>query len=250
VDEQRVALVTGAASGIGRAIALEFAGAGFSLAVADRDEEGLKDLARELEDGGTGVLSKTTNVEVGADLDGLTRVVIERFGRLDSLLQIAGIGCYRPFWEVSDDEAAHVFAVNVWSQFALAKRCTPLLRESRGTIVNMASVRAFRGGPELAIYSASKGAIVSLTRSMAHELGPFGIRVNALCPGTIDTPLLERYVATQKDPAAFKASLHSEQPLGRIGTPKDVAAAALYLATPASEWITGIALTVDGGLTA
>jgi NAD(P)-dependent dehydrogenase (short-subunit alcohol dehydrogenase family) len=113
----------------------------------------------------------------------------------------------------------------------------------------MSSVRAFRGGRELAVYGASKGAVLAMTRSMAHELGPFGIRVNALCPGTIDTPLLDAYAATQRDVAAFKASLQGEQPLGRIGSADDVARAAVYLATPASEWITGIGLTVDGGLT-
>lgn len=248
--EHPVALVTGAASGIGHATAIRFAEADFSLVVTDRNEKNLDDLRCRLKESGTDVLSKAANVEHGAELDELVEEVRERFGRLDALLQIAGIGCYQPFWEVSDEEIMNVFAVNVGSQFALAKRCVPLLRESGGVIVNMASVRAFRGGPELAVYSASKGAIISMTRSMAHELGPFGIRVNALCPGTIDTPLLDQYAATQEDPDSFKTSLDQEQPLGRIGTPEDVASAALYLGTSASEWITGITLTVDGGLTA
>jgi NAD(P)-dependent dehydrogenase (short-subunit alcohol dehydrogenase family) len=202
-------------------------------------------VAREVD-----VLSVVADVEESAQLDRLVAAVSERFGRLDTLVQIAGIGCYKPFWEVSDAEIDHVLAVNVRSLLALATRCLPLLRASRGTIVNMSSVRAFRGGRELAVYSASKGAVLAMTRSMAHELGPFNIRVNALCPGTIDTPLLDAYAATRGGAATFKASLQGEQPLGRIGSAEDVARAAVYLATPASEWITGIALTVDGGLTA
>lgn len=248
--ERLVALVTGAASGIGHATALKFAEAGFSLAVTDRTQGELYSLAGKLEESGTDVLSKTANIEHSAELDELVTSVQKRFGHLDALLQIAGVGCYQPFWEVSDEETMNVLAVNVGSQFALAKRCVPLLCESKGAIVNMSSVRAFRGGPELAVYSASKGAIMSMTRSMAHELGPFGVRVNALCPGTIDTPLLDQYAAMQEDPGTFKTSLHMEQPLGRIGTPEDVASAALYLGTVASDWITGAALTVDGGLTA
>lgn len=248
--ERPVALITGAASGIGRATAVKFAETGFSLVAADRDAGILNELAGHLEKVGAEVIAKTVDVSLGSDLDGLVKALQERYGRLDALLQIAGIGCYEPFWQVSDEEAERVLAVNVWSQFALAKRCVSMLRESRGTIVNMGSVRAFRGGPELAVYSASKGAVVSMTRSMAHELGPLGIRVNALCPGTIDTPLLDQYAATQQDPESFKASLQAEQPLGRIGSPEDVALAALYLATDSSRWITGVSLTVDGGLTA
>lgn len=248
--EIRVALVTGAASGIGRAIARALAEAGYSMAITDRNQEGLQGLASEFEARGVDVVSVVALVEQPADLDAIVAAVKNKFGRLDTLLQVAGIGCYKPFWEVAEAEVDHVLAVNVRSQLALAKRCLPMLRDSQGTIVNMASVRAFRGGRELAVYSASKGAVLAMTRSMAHEVGPFGIRVNALCPGTIDTPLLDQFAATQGDPAAFKASLQREQPLGRIGTPEDVARAAVYLATSASGWITGVGLTVDGGLTA
>jgi NAD(P)-dependent dehydrogenase (short-subunit alcohol dehydrogenase family) len=249
VAEQKVALVTGAASGIGRATAFALANAGYALAISDRNGDGLGAVEREIVTRDIDVLSVVADVEKSAALDQLVASVTARFKRLDTLVQIAGIGCYKPFWEVSDAEIDHVLAVNVRSLLALATRCLPLLRASRGTIVNMSSVRAFRGGRELAVYSASKGAVLAMTRSMAHELGPCGIRVNALCPGTIDTPLLDTYAATQGDAAAFKASLHGEQPLGRIGSADDVARAAVYLATAASEWITGIGLTVDGGLT-
>jgi NAD(P)-dependent dehydrogenase (short-subunit alcohol dehydrogenase family) len=244
-----VALVTGAASGIGRATASALANAGYALAIIDRNGDGLGEVGGELAARQVDVLSVVADVEDSAALDGLAAAVGARFGRLDTLVQIAGIGCYKPFWEVPDAEIDRVLAVNVRSLLALATRCLPLLRASRGTIVNMSSVRAFRGGRELAVYSASKGAVLAMTRSMAHELGPFGIRVNALCPGTIDTPLLDAYASTQGDAAAFKASLQQEQPLGRIGSADDVARAAVYLATPASQWITGIGLTVDGGLT-
>lgn len=248
MSEPPVALVAGGASGIGRAVASALAEAGFNLVVADLDGDGLRET-------GDGLAIEPQLIEadvaVPADLDRVAGAVEEGFGRLDSLLQIAGIGCYRPFWEVDEDEIDRVLAVNLKSQIGLASRCLALLRASRGTIVNMASVRAFRGGPDLAVYSASKGAVVSMTRAMAHELGPFGIRVNALCPGTIDTPLLDRYAASQQaEPGAFKRALDSEQPLGRIGTPEDVARAAVYLATPVSEWMTGTTLTIDGGLSA
>jgi NAD(P)-dependent dehydrogenase (short-subunit alcohol dehydrogenase family) len=249
VAEPKVALVTGAASGIGRATAVALAQAGYALAISDRNGDGLAAVERELGAGKVAVLSVVADLEDAAPLDRLVEAVTARFKRLDTLVQVAGIGCYKPFWEVSDAEIDHVLAVNVRSLLALATRCLPLLRASRGTIVNMSSVRAFRGGKELAVYSASKGAVLAMTRSMAHELGPFGIRVNALCPGTIDTPLLDAYASTQGEAASFKASLQSEQPLGRIGSAEDVARAAVYLATPASEWITGIGLTVDGGLT-
>jgi NAD(P)-dependent dehydrogenase (short-subunit alcohol dehydrogenase family) len=243
-----VALVTGAASGIGRACALLLAEHGYALVLADLDEAGLAATAET-----AGVACERVAVDLARteDVDRLVATCADRFARLDALLQIAGIGCYKPFWELRRDEIDRVLAVNIASLLELAGRCVPMLAEQRGTIVNMASVRAFRGGRELSAYAATKGAVISMTRSMAHELGPHGIRVNALCPGTIDTPLLDRYaVSAGDDPATFKPSLADEQPLGRIGTPEDVAGAALFLATPASEWITGTTLTVDGGLTA
>jgi NAD(P)-dependent dehydrogenase (short-subunit alcohol dehydrogenase family) len=243
-----VALVTGAASGIGRACALMLAEHGHALVLADLDAAGL---AATAETAGVDCVRIEADLARTEDVDRLAAACADRFGRLDALLQIAGIGCYKPFWELRRDEIDRVLAVNVASLLELAGRCVPLLAEQRGAIVNMASVRAFRGGPELSAYAATKGAVISMTRAMAHELGPRGIRVNALCPGTIDTPLLDRYAASSgNDPVAFKSSLSDEQPLGRIGTPEDVARAALFLATPASEWITGTTLTVDGGLTA
>lgn len=250
MSESRVAVVTGAASGIGRATALAIAKEGYAVVCAGHNEDGLRTLAADVQQLGVDSTWLVVSVEDPKDLDRLAELVGNRYGRLDTLIQIAGIGCYKPFWEVSDDEIDRVMAVNVRSMLSLARRALPLLRDSQGTIVNMASVRAFRGGRDLAVYSASKGAIISMTRSLAHEVGQFGIRANAIAPGTIDTPLLDRYVAAQGEPRAFKTSLQSEQPLGRIGTPEDVAAAAVYLATSASQWITGIALTVDGGLTA
>lgn len=242
----RVALVTGAASGIGRATVLAMADAGHRVIAVDHDEAGLATL-----DIGTALLERVVaDVASAEDLDRVAEAA-RRAERLDALLQFAGVGCYEPFWEVADAEIDRIFAINVRSMIGLARRCIELLEASRGSIVNMASVRAFRGGVDLAVYAASKGAVISMTRAMAHELGSRGIRVNALCPGTIDTPLLDRYANSQgNDPVAFKASLDGEQPLGRIGGPDDVARAAVYLATPMSDWITGTTLTVDGGLTA
>jgi NAD(P)-dependent dehydrogenase (short-subunit alcohol dehydrogenase family) len=242
----RVILVTGAGSGIGRATAEAAAADGYRVIAVDRDAAALDSLEIGAQ------LDQAVVADVGhvAGLDTIAAAA-ERASRLDALVQIAGIGCYAPFWEVSEEEVDRVFAVNVRSMLGLARRCLELLAAQRGTIVNMASVRAFRGGSDLSVYAASKGAIVSMTRAMAHELGPRRIRVNAVCPGTIDTPLLDRYAASQTgDAVAFKAGLDSEQPLGRIGTSEDVARAVLYLAGPASEWITGTTLTVDGGLTA
>jgi len=245
----KVAIVTGGGSGFGAGIAKRFAEEGARVVVNDIDEKGGARVAAEIEQaqGQGGALFHRADVAVSADVARLVRTATERYGRLDIMVNNAGVTHINgPMLEVSEALFDRVFAVNVKSIYLAAIHAVPVFRKQGGGVfINTASTAGLRPRPGLAWYNGSKGAAITLTKAMAVELAPDKIRVNALCPVAGDTPLLASFMGgdTPEIRKRFLASI----PLGRFSTPRDVANAALYLASDEAEFITGVALEVDGG---
>jgi meso-butanediol dehydrogenase/(S,S)-butanediol dehydrogenase/diacetyl reductase len=230
--EGKVALVSGAAGGIGTAIADRLAGEGAAVVRAD------------LTPGDGGIACDVTDP---ASCDRAVTAVLEQHGRLDVLVNVAGIGSFRPITEVPVDEWRRVIDVNLTGTFLLSQRAIPALVETRGVIVNMASVAGVRATPFNAAYCASKGGVIMLTKSMAIELAGAGVRVNAVCPSAVDTPFLQGFSIPEGAEALFA---RTSSPMGRILEPSEVAAAVAYLASDEAATVSGTALVIDGAATA
>lgn len=243
----KVAIVTGAGSGFGRGIASRFAAEGAALLLADIDPKGAEATAQEIRDGGGRAVPICVDVAREADVGLMIRTARDLHGRLDILVNNAGVThVNQPLTEVTEADFDRVFAVNVKALFWAARHAVPVLAaQGGGTILNIASTAALRPRPGLTWYNASKGAVVTATRSMAVELAPKRIRVVALCPVAGETPLLAAFLGedTPERRAAFRATI----PWGRLSRPEDVAAAATFLVSDEAEMITGVALEVDGG---
>ncbi len=249
----RSVIVTGAANGIGRAIARAFAAAGARVVVADRlADDGDRTVAEITAEGGTAVFVDT-DVSRAEDAARLVTETVERFGGLDVLVNNAGVGGSRaPVHELEPDDFDRVIAVNLRGTFLCAKYAIPhLLADRTGSIINTASTYGVIAAPLSVAYCASKAAIINLTRQMAIDYGPQGLRVNALCPGYIDTGLGRRGPSLTPEEFAAASQVRETaaalQPLGRQGSPAEVAEAAVFLASDAASFITGAALPVDGG---
>jgi NAD(P)-dependent dehydrogenase (short-subunit alcohol dehydrogenase family) len=240
----RVAVVTGAARGVGRRIAEQLLDEGAFVVASDiRVDE-----VAAIFGGSNHAFVQRADVADLADCEGLVQAAVSRFGRLDLLFNNAGITIRSPLEQTTDAIWESVLDTNLRSVFACARAALPHLRAAGGgSIVNIASINALRGNFDLTAYSASKGGVVALTRALATELAPAGIRVNALCPGTLDTEMTAEYLESVPDPAATLSSLIGKHPLGRLGSAADVAAAALFLASDDAAFITGVAVPVDGG---
>lgn len=235
------ALVTGAGSGIGRATARELDSRGYRVVAADLDVGAADACAAALRDAASVWLDVT-------DPAGVARTVADE-GPFDVLVNSAGIGSTDTVPNTSNEVWAAVFAVNVTGVFNTCRAVMPgMVARGGGAIVNVASVAGLVGLPNRAAYCASKGAVVSLTRAMAIDHVSDRVRVNCVCPGTVDTPWVGRLLDAADDPAAARATLAARQPMGRLGTPEEIAGAIGYLAE--AEFVTGTALVIDGGLTA
>lgn len=235
-----VAVVTGGASGIGLAAALELADRGATVAAVDRDVSGgvPEPLHAYHCDVADGTAVARTVEDIAADLGGI-----------DVLVNNAGIGAQGSVADADDEEWLRVLDVNVVGVARMSRAALPhLRRSSAAAVVNTCSVAAFVGLPRRAAYSASKGAVLALTRAMAADHVGEGIRVNCVSPGTVNTPWVQRLLASAADPGAELARLSARQPTGRLVEPEDVARAIAYLASPRSGSLTGISLSVDGGM--
>jgi NAD(P)-dependent dehydrogenase (short-subunit alcohol dehydrogenase family) len=242
-------VVTGAASGIGRGIALRFGAEGASVIAADIDLAGAQATAAEIEAAGGRALAHKVDVADGGSVEDLIAAAVGFGGRLDAVIGAAGLWHGGTVLTLGESEWDRVMSVNIKSLYWLARTAHPHLKETAGSIVTIASTAGLRGSRSAGAYNASKSAVVALTKNLALDFGPDGIRVNCICPGLIMTPMGEAVVAYRGGAAAQEALLKAH-PLGRLGTPADIAAAAVFLTSPDASWITGTALVVDGGATA
>jgi len=240
--QDRVAVVTGGASGFGEGIVRRFADEGAHVVIADLNGEAARKLAKEI-DG----LAVRADISRGADVKALAKAALEQFGGIDILVNNAGIGHKpQPLDALSEEDFDRILAINAKSVYLTAREIVPLMKARKhGAILNIASTGGVSPRPNLTWYNASKGWMITATRAMAVELAPFGIRVNAINPVAGETPLLATFMG--EDTPEIRAKFLASIPIGRFSTPQDIAAAACFLCSDEASMITGVALEVDGG---
>jgi NAD(P)-dependent dehydrogenase (short-subunit alcohol dehydrogenase family) len=247
----KVAIVTGAASGIGRACAVAFAREGAKVVVADRNEDGGKEAISAIAAEGYECWFAQMDVAKEDDVKGMIANTIERWGEINILFNNAGVVLVKTVEEMTEEEWDLVMSINVKATFLSTKHVVPHMRRNGGgVILNTGSIASFSGQVGTPAYSASKGAIALLTKSLALDLGRDKIRVNCICPGITDTPMLREHLGHGPEGEERIRARLSRVPLGEILSPEDVARAALYLVSDDSAGITGILHIVDGGLLA
>ncbi|MDQ1505139.1 MAG: hypothetical protein QOD57_2866 [Actinomycetota bacterium] len=248
----RVAFITGAGSGIGRAAAELFAAEGAAVAVVDLNGEAAEEtVAKVVAEGGRAV-ALAANVAVAADVEAAVARTVEELGGLDVLYNNAGVDSRGSVADAEEADWDRCFNVNAKGTFLCSRAAVPPLSVRGGTIINQGSVAGLVAVPNFAAYCAAKGAVVALTRSMAIDLAPRRIRVNAICPGTVFTPLMEPMLRARGDGdlEAGLAKTVAKYPIGHLGSPEEIARVALFLAGDDSSFLTGSIVTADGGMTA
>ena len=245
----KTVLITGGTSGIGLAAARLFLDSGARVAILGRDAEKGTFVERELSMLGQTPVFICGDVTQAGDCGRIIREVVERFGRLDVLVNSAGEYLEKSIDDMTEAEFDRIMAVNLKGTYFMAKAAVPALKVSRGAVVNVSSDAGLNGNVNCTAYCAAKGGVTLFTKALALELAPHGVRVNCVCPGDIATPLLERQVAAAANPREYRREMESIYPLGRIGTPEEVAGVILFLASEAASFVTGAAWAVDGGLT-
>ena len=246
--EGKRAIVTGAANGIGRAIALRLASEGARVAIADVNEEDAREVAAEI-DGET--LVHKTDVTQDGDVEALVGRAVSEWGGLDVMVNNAGVGVAGTAVTTTEVEYERVMDVCVRGTFLGMKHAIPAIKDAGGgSVINMSSVAALVGLVDRAVYSAAKGAIYSMTRASAIDHVGEGVRVNCIAPGTVDTPWVARITSGYDDPEEARANMRARHPHGRLVTPEEIAAMAAYLASDESASVIGACMVVDGGVTA
>ena len=248
MPEARVVLVTGGAYGIGRGIVKQFAENGERVVIADRDDERGAALESSIRNAGGQAVFVHVDIREDDQIQTLIRQASERFGRIDVLCNNAGIECYRRADEYALDEWNAIIETNLRGAYLCTRYAYTFLKKMHGCVVNISSVQAFANEPHIAAYAASKAGLLALTRGMALDFSTDGVRVNAVCPGAIQTGMMEGFLRDQRDPVTAINEIGSRIPLGRVGQPEDIAKAVYFLASQAASYITGAMLVVDGGL--
>ncbi len=246
--EGKRAIVTGAANGIGRAIALRLASEGARVVIADVNEEDAQGVADEI-DGET--LVHKADVTQNGNVEALVGLAVSEWGGLDVMVNNAGVGVAGTAITTTEEEYERVMDVCVRGTFLGMKHAIPAIKDAGGgSVINMSSVAALVGLVDRAVYSAAKGAIYSMTRASAIDHVGEGVRVNCIAPGTVDTPWVARITSGYDDPEEARANMRARQPHGRLVTPEEIAAMAAYLASDESASVIGACMVVDGGVTA
>ncbi len=251
--KDKIALITGSTSGIGEAAAKIFAREGARIIIVGRNQQSASRIASEIEKAGGEAFFVKADVSQASEVQAMAREAIEHWGRVDILVNNAGgaRGGRGSVTEVSEPGWSTVLQTNLQGVFLVCKAILPsMVERGGGVIVNTASSYGLVGSKNQAAYCAAKGGVVALTREMAIDYAAHNIRVNCVCPGAILTPLIEDYIVSTPDPDQARSFLGDRCPQGRMGTPEEVANAMLFLASDESAYITGVALPVDGGLTA
>jgi NAD(P)-dependent dehydrogenase (short-subunit alcohol dehydrogenase family) len=246
--ENRIALVTGGSTGIGAATALQLAEAGAKVVITGRNESTLRASAARHKN----ITYVVADAGKPADASRSVDEVRARFGRLDTLVNNAGVLEIAPLGDASADHVRRTWETNVLGLIETTRLALPLLRQSKGSIVNLATVIADQPFPNMSVYCASKAAVLALTRSWAQELGPDGVRVNAVSPGPIETPMFtaEKLGVSAQALERIAAGVLGQVPMNRFGKPEEVAQVIAFLASPAASYVTGAEYTVGGGIEA
>ena len=246
---RKVVIITGAAAGIGEASARLFAREGARLVLVDLDAERLGKLTEELEQSGTMVLEIAGDVADPAVCRNVMGCVTNQFGRIDVLFNNAGIVLNGSLLDCTEDDWQRTLDVNLKSMYLLCREAIPLMRkQGSGCVINMSSIAGTNGIPNRGAYSVSKAGVIGLTMSLAADFVKEGIRVNCICPATVDTPSLRERIANSPDPEAARRAFIARQPMGRIARPEEIASIALWLASDDSAFMTGQAIVMDGGM--
>jgi NAD(P)-dependent dehydrogenase (short-subunit alcohol dehydrogenase family) len=247
----RVAIVTGAASGIGEASAIRLAEEGASVICADLNAEGAERTAQAIVAKGGTAIGYTIDISDSAQCDAIVAKAVSTYGAIDILVNNAGVNLPGVFHEVTNATIERTLSVNVMGAMYLTRAALPhMLKNSRGSIVNMSSVNGLVSEPFLSVYSASKGAIVMFTRGIALDYAKTGIRCNAICPGWVDTPINHAHAKMLGGLDHVYKTIDSFQPIGRPGTPREIANLVLFLASDEASFMTGSIVSADGGMTA
>ena len=247
--KDKVAIVTGSSKGIGEGIARVFSQEGAKVVVVCRTEEAGKKMADELGAAEGEAIFVQTDVKSSKSIQNMINTTIETFGKLDILVNNAGYHISKNVEETSEEEWEFIINTNLRSTFLCGKYAIPYLRKTRGNIINISSMVGLVGQPNAGAYSSTKGGQIAMSKGMAIDFAPDGIRVNVICPGWIQTPLVDDWFSQQKDPEAAQKYIFGQHPLGRIGTIEECGKAALFLASDDAAFVTGITLNIDGGVT-
>ena len=247
----KVCVITGVGAGIGAATADVFTRFGAHVIGLEKDRASLRRTTERISEHKGSLDPICADVSSEASVQAAFEEIGSRHQRIDVLVNNVGVEFYKDFVTVTVEDWEHQLAVNLKSVFLCCSRVVPwMIKAGRGAVINTASVQAFATTGQTAPYAAAKAGVLGLTRDMARDLGPHQIRVNAVCPGCIDTPMMERSVARGGDPSAARQKMESTIPLRRLGDPREIANAAAFLASDLASYVSGVALVVDGGLLA
>jgi NAD(P)-dependent dehydrogenase (short-subunit alcohol dehydrogenase family) len=245
--KEKVAIITGATSGIGRAAAIKFAEAGAKIAAVGRNTENLATLQKQIEDSGGVVTTIRADVTVESDAQKIVENTIENYGQIDVLINAAGIISNGTVENTSLGDWDEMMNINLRSVFVLMQKCLPHLEKTKGNVVSVSSVAGLRSFPGILAYCVSKAALDQFTRCTSLELAPKGIRVNAVNPGVVVTDIHKRGGMNEDAYAAFLEKSKQTHPIGRVGSAEEVADLILFLASEKAGWITGVTYSIDGG---